>query len=112
MNDRYDEFDAGLTQAFRREHTHLPAEPFSSATLRAIGAEGTRAARRAWLVRGAALAALLVAFPRLVDASVWISARLDELLTSASAWLASPLGLTVAALGVVAALATKWARVW
>jgi len=117
MNDdhndhRDDEFDPRLAELFRREHGHLAAEPFATATLRAIAADRKRIAIRNRLLQAAAVIALIFLSPRLIDASVWISSRLDELFASASAWLATPLGLGAAALLVVAALATKRARIW
>ena len=112
MNDRHDESDPRLTELFGREHSHLPAEPFSTATLRAIAADRKRVALRNRLLQAAAVIALIVLSPRLIDASVWISSGLDELFASASTWLASPLGLVGAALAILAALATKWARIW
>ena len=112
MNDRHDEFDPRLAELFRREHAHLPAEPFATATSRAIAADRQRSAIRNRLLQAAAVIALIVLSPRLIDASVWISSRLDELFASASTWLATPLGLVTAALFVVAALAMKRARIW
>jgi hypothetical protein len=39
MNDRHhDDFDPELHALFEREHTHLPAEPFCGAALRAVAA--------------------------------------------------------------------------
>jgi hypothetical protein len=112
MNDRDDEFDPKLEALFRREHTHLPAEPFAGATVRMLAAERRRAALHTRLAQAAAVVALIVLSPLLIDASVWISSRLDELFASASAWLASPLGLVAVGLGALVALATKWARIW
>ena len=112
MNDGHDEFDPRLAELFRREHAHLPTEPFATATLRAIAADRKRSAIRTRLLQAAAVIALIVLSPRLIDASVWISSRLDELFASASTWLATPLGLVTAALFVVAALAMKRARIW
>ena len=117
MNDDHndaggDEFDPRLAELFRREHAHLPAEPFATATLRAIAADRKRSALRNRLLQAAAVIALMVLSPRLIDASIWISSRLDELFASASAWLASPLGLLSAAVAALAAFATKRARIW
>jgi hypothetical protein len=113
MNDRHDdESDPRLAELFRREHTHVPAEPFTTATLRAVAADRKRFVLRNRLLQAAAVIALIVFSPRLIDASVWISSRLDELFTSASTWLATPLGLGAAAVAVLAAFATKWARIW
>jgi len=112
-NDNHDdEFDPRLAELFRREHGHLAAEPFATATLRAIAADRQRISFRSRLLQAAAVIALIVLSPRLIDASVWISSRLDELFASASTWLATPPGLVVAALFVVAALATKRVRIW
>ena len=111
-DDQRDEFDPRLTELFRREHAHLPAEPFSGATLRAIAADRQRISLRNRLLQAVAVIALIVLSPRLIDASVWMSSRLDELFASASTWLASPLGLAAAALATLVALATKWARIW
>ena len=117
MTNHDDEFDdedidPRLEQLFRREHTHLPAEPFSTATLRAIAADRKRVALRARALQGAAVIVLIILSPRLLDASVWVSTRLDELFASASGWLASPVGLIGAGLCGLVALATKWARIW
>lgn len=112
MNDHHDEFDPRLEELFRREHAHLPAEPFSTATLRAIAADRQRISLRNRLLQAAAVIVLIVLSPRLIDASVWVSSRLDELFASASSWLASPLGLAAAAIAALVAVATKWARIW
>lgn len=112
MNDRNDEFDARLEQLFAREHTHLAAEPFVSATLRAIAAERTRASRTKRVLQGAGIVVLILVSPRLLEASVWLSARLDDLFASAASLLASPFGLAGAALAALLVLATKWARIW
>jgi hypothetical protein len=47
MNDQpdSDEFDPKLEAFFKREHTHVSAEPFLAATLRAVAAAGRRAGR-------------------------------------------------------------------
>jgi hypothetical protein len=113
MNDDHnDEFDPRLEELFRQEHAHLPAEPFATATLRAIAADRKRIAIRNRLLQAAAVIALIVLSPRLIEASVLISSRLDELFASASTWLASPLGLVGAAVAALLAVATKWARIW
>jgi hypothetical protein len=113
MNDRHDDdSDLRLDELFRREHMHLPAEPFCGAVLRAVAAERKRAALRARLTLVAAIGVLVLVAPLLVSASGWLAPRLDALLALASGWLASPFGLGTAALFALAALATKWARVW
>jgi hypothetical protein len=112
MNDHDDAFDPRLAELFRREHTHVPAEPFATATLRAIAADRKRAARQTRLLQAAGFLVLVLASPRLIEASVWMSSQLDELFASASRWLSSPLALAGVALAAVVALATKWARIW
>ena len=107
-----DEFDPQLEQLFRREHTHLPAEPFSAATLRAIAADRKRVWLRTRVLQAGAVIALLILSPRLLDATAWAATRLDGLIASASGWLASPAGLIGAGLCGLVALATKWARIW
>ena len=112
MNDHNPDFDPRLAELFRREHMHLPPEPFSSVTLRALAAARKRAVLRTRLMQAAAAIVLLLLAPRLLDAAAWIATQLDPLLARASDWLTSPLGLASAALCVLIALATKWARVW
>lgn len=113
MNDRHsDDFDPQLERLFRREHAHLPAEPFCGAALRAVAAERTRAALRARVSLAAAVVALVLVSPLLLRASAWLAPRLDAALAFASGWLSSPFGFSTAALCALAALATKWARVW
>ena len=112
MNDQRDEFDPRLEELFRREHSHLPTEPFASATLRRITAERKRTLLQTRLLQAAALIALIALSPLLLAASGWLSARLDELFASVSALLASPLGLAAAIVAVLVAIGTKWARVW
>lgn len=113
MNDRHDDdFDPELHALFRREHTHLPAEPFCGAALRAVAAERKRAALRARTALVATVVALVLASPLVIGASSWLAPRLDAALALASGWLATPFGMAAAALCVLGALATKWARVW
>ena len=113
MNDENHEFDPKLEALFGREHTHLPAEPFSKATLRTIAAARRRALLVKRLLQAAGLGALILVSPLLIDGSIWISARLDGLLATVSSWLDSPLGLVAAVLcALVAGVATKWARIW
>lgn len=112
MNDENHEFDPRLAELFAREHTHLPAEPFVATALRALAAQRKRTALATRALQAAALIALIALSPRLIDGSIWVSARLDALFASASVWLASPLGLAAAALCALVALGTKWARIW
>ncbi len=112
MNDEKHEFDPRLAALFRREHTHLPPEPFAMATLRTIAAARKRAVLTTRLLQAAGLIALIALSPVLIAGSTWIATRLNELFALVSAWLASPLVLAGAALCALVALATKWARVW
>jgi hypothetical protein len=112
MNDDHDEFDPRLAQLFRREHMHVPVEPFATATLRAIAAERKRRALGNRLLQAAAVIVLILLSPSLIEASVWLSSQLDELFALISTWLASPLALIGLALAALVALATKWARIW
>jgi hypothetical protein len=108
MND----FDPELHALFKREHTHVAAEPFCGAVLRAVAAERKRAALRARVALAAAIVALVLVSPLMFNAASWLGPRLDAGLALASGWLATPFGVGAAALLVLAALATKWARVW
>ncbi len=112
MNDENRNFDPGLQELFRREHTHLPPEPFSSAALRAIATDRKRAARKTRSLQAVAMIAVVVLSPGLLASAVKVATLLDPLLALVSAWLDSPLVLAGAALFALAALATKWARVW
>lgn len=107
MNEQNDEFDPRLEALFRREHTHLPAEPFSSTTLAAIAAARKRVLLTTRLLQVAGVIALIVLSPQLVAASTWFSTKLDEGFELVSLWLATPYGMAVAGL---AALAVWWAR--
>jgi len=111
MNDE-NQFDSRLEELFAREHTHLPAEPFVPVALRALGAQRKRAVWTARLLKAAGVVALIALSPRLIDASVWLAMHLDTLAAWAVPRLSSPFVLAGAALCVLAAFATKWARVW
>jgi hypothetical protein len=111
-NDENDQHDPRLEALFAREHTHLPAESFSSATLQAIAAERKRALVTRRLLQAAAVLALIVLAPQLIDGSIWLSSRLDQAFAVASSWLAEPFGMAAAAVVAVAVLAGRWARVW
>ena len=119
MNDHNhedDEYDPLLEGLFRREHTHLPAEPFSSKTLKAIAADRKRALVTRRLLQAAGVIVLILLSPQLIAGSVWLSARLDEVFALASSWLANPFGMAAAALvaGLVAmaVLVARRARGW
>lgn len=105
MNDQPDsgEFGPQLEALFKREHTHLSAEPFLAATLRAVAAARRRERLKTWLVVAAAVVGVVLLSPQLIAGSVWVSSRLDELFALLSSWLATPYGMAVAA--VLAALA-------
>jgi hypothetical protein len=111
-NDQFEDRDPLLEGLFSREHTHLPAEPFSSTTLQAIAAERKRAAWTRLLLQAAALLALVVVSPALIAGSIWLSSRLDDVFALASSWLATPLGMGAAALVVLAVFVTRRTRVW
>jgi hypothetical protein len=115
MNDSHDQDDQHdplLEGLFSREHTHLPTEPFSSTTLKAIAAERKRAVVTRRLLQAAGVIVLIVLSPQLIEGSVWLSTRLDEVFALASSWLAKPFGMAAAGLVAVAVLAARWARVW
>jgi hypothetical protein len=111
-----DEFDPKLEALFKREHTHVPAEPFVNATLRAVAAARWRALWKTRLVVVAAIVGVVLLSPQLIAGSVWVSSRLDELFALLSSWLATPYGIAVAA--VLTALAAfvlrrvRWARLF
>jgi hypothetical protein len=111
-NDQFEDRDPLLEGLFSREHTHLPAEPFSSKTLQAIAAERKRAVWTRRLLQAAGVLALVVVSPALIAGSVWLSARLDEVFALVSSWLATPLGMGAAALVVLAVFVTRRPRVW
>ena len=115
MNDQSNEnheFDPRLDVLFAREHTHLPAEPFSGGVLRAIAADRQHAVLTTRVLLAAGVVLLITLFPLLVNGSLWVAMRLEELTGFALAWLASPFVLAGAALVALAAVATKWARIW
>jgi hypothetical protein len=98
-----DEFDPKLEALFEREHTHVPAEPFVNATLRAVAAARRRALWKTRLVVAAAVVGVVLLSPQLIAGSVWASSRLDELFALVSSWLASPYGLAAAGLAALVA---------
>jgi hypothetical protein len=113
MNDQpdSDEFGPQLEALFKREHTHLSAEPFLAATLRAVAAARRRERLKTWLVAAATVVGVVLLSPQLIAGSVWVSSRLDELFAVVSAWLASPYGLAAAGLAVLAVFVVRRARV-
>jgi hypothetical protein len=112
MNDQPDsgEFGPQLEALFKREHTHLSAEPFLAATLRAVAAARRRERLKTWLVVAAAVVGVVLLSPQLIAGSVWVSSRLDEVFAVVSSWLATPYGLGAAGFVVLAALVVRRAR--
>jgi hypothetical protein len=112
MNDENDEFDPRLEALFAREHTHLPAEPFSATVLRAILADRKHAVLTTRVLLVAGIVMLITLAPLIINGSIWVAMRLDELTAVLYAWLSSPAVLAGVALVALAAFATKWARIW
>jgi hypothetical protein len=112
MNHENHEFDPRLDELFAREHTHLPAEQFSTTVLRAIVADRQHAALTKRVLQAAGVILLITLAPLLINGSIWVAMRLEELTGAAYALLASPLVLAGVALFALAAVATKWARIW
>jgi hypothetical protein len=112
MNDQTQEFDPRLEELFAREHTHLPAEPFSSGVLRRIAADRRHAVLTTRVVQAAAIVMLITLSPLIINGSISVAMRLDELTAAVYAWLTSPFVLAGVALVALAAAATKWARIW
>src|SRR5262245_13233804 len=112
MKDENQEFDPRLEELFAREHTHVPAEPFSSVVLRTIAADRKHAVLTTRVLQAAGIVMLITLSPLLINGSIWVAMRLDELTAIVYAWLASPFVLAGAVLCALAAVATKWARIW
>jgi hypothetical protein len=102
-----DEFDPQLEALFKREHAHVPAEPFVAATLRAVAAARRRAAWKTRLVVLAAFVGVVLLSPQLIAGSVWVSSRLDELFATLSSRLATPSGAAAVALAAIAAFTAR-----
>jgi len=112
VNHDNHEFDPRLEKLFAREHTHVPAEPFSSVVLRAIAADRQHAVFTTRVLQVAGVVLLITLAPLLINGSIWVAMRLDELTAAVYAWVSSPVVLAGAALVALAAVATKWARIW
>ena len=113
MNDEnHDLPDPRLDALFAREQTHLPAEPFSTVALRALAAQRRRSVWTKRALQAAGLIALVAFSPLLIAGSAWVAMRLDALAAWVVQWPAAPFALALAAFGALAAVATKWARVW
>jgi len=106
------ELDPRLEELFAREHTHLPAEQFSTTVLRRIAAERQHAALTTRVLQVAGVVMLITLAPLLINGSIWVAMRLDELSAALYLWLSSPVVLAGAALVALAGVATKWARIW
>lgn len=102
-----DEFDPKLAALFEREHTHVPAEPFVNATLRAVAAARRRALWKTRLVFAAAVVGVVLLSPQLIAGSIWLSSRLDEAFALVSSWLATPYGLAAAGLAALTAFVLR-----
>lgn len=111
MNDENHESASRLQELFAREHTHVPAEPFATTVLRAIVADRKHAALTTRVLQVAGVVMLITLAPLLINGSIWVAMRLDELTAAVYAWLSSPVVLAGVALVALAALATKWARI-
>jgi hypothetical protein len=102
-----DEFDPQLEALFKREHAHVPAEPFVAATLRAVAAARRRAAWKTRLVVLAAFVGVVLLSPQLIAGSVWVSSRLDDGFAAVSSWLTTPYGLAGTGLVALAAFLVR-----
>ena len=92
--------DDALRAFFAREHRHVAEQPFLRDTLKRVAAAR---ARRAWTKRAlqaAALVAVIVLSPWLIEASSLLSAKLDELFALVGERLGTPAGIAVVALAV------------
>ena len=100
-----DDFDALLAERFRREHQHIPDEPFVAAAVHRIRFEQRVAARIRTALRIAVLLAAIIASPWLIEGAT----RLNAALASSLAWTAALPGAWM--LGGLAIAAVLIARV-
>src|SRR5262245_48917954 len=112
MNHENHEIDPRLEELFTREHTHLPADQFSKTVVRAIAADRQHAVLTTRVLQVAGVVLLITLLPLLINGSLWIAMRLEQLTAAVYVWLASPFVLAAVALVALAAIATKWARIW
>lgn len=105
MADHDDELDSMLSARFSSEHRHVPAEPFTAATLRGIRLLQQRQERRRMGLRVAVVALLVVASPWLVA----VVERFHVAWESAPA-LSGPAVWILAALAVAGALGLQKLR--
>ena len=90
--------DAKLHALFEREHSHVPAEPFSGSLLARVAAERRRRALSRRVLQVAGIGAVIALSPWLVAGSQLASAKLEELFGAVEDWLSTPEGMFVAAL--------------
>jgi hypothetical protein len=103
----HEEIDPALQALFDDSHARMREEPFVSATMARVAASHARAAIVKGLLQALALLAVVWFSPLLIEASVRLSALLDDLFAAASQWLATPAGMLVALLCAVVALVLK-----
>ena len=112
MTDPLHESDPALEARFRSEHTHIPDEPFVSATLKRVAAERARSVMTRHLLKAGALIAVIVASRWLIEGSVLLSEALDQGFVRVSEWLATPAGMATAVIASVALAALYRVRLW
>ena len=104
MSDSLPEFDPKLAARFRDTHAHIADDPFVGATLKRVAADRARSTVTRRALQIAALVAVIAASPWLIQGSALLSDVLEQVFALASAWLAQPAGITIAAVvGVVVA---------
>lgn len=106
--ETHDDCDRDLRALFDREHSQLPPEPFVNATWARLAKARARARMARRSVQAAALAALALGSPWLIEGSVLLSARLGTLFGVAAGWLSTRAGTVAAVLCLLAVLV--WRR--
>jgi hypothetical protein len=97
--------DQDLRALFQREQVRVAEQPFVNEIARRVEVSQRRRSAVTFAARAIAIGALIAASPWLVTGSVWLSAKLDGLFSSAASALDSPLGFGAGVLCfVVAAL--------
>ena len=109
MSETAHDFD--LHELFRREHTHVPEQPFVAMLAARVAAERTRARRLRRGVQVAALALVVAASPWLIAGSEWLTARVGVVPEAATVWLGTPLGMACGAAAVAVWLALRKLRI-
>lgn len=105
MSETTPDFD--LHELFRREHTHVPEQPFVATLAARVVAERTRARRLRRSVEVAALALVVATSPWLIAGSEWLTARVGVVPEAAAVWLGTPLGMACGAVAVAVLLALR-----